>query len=111
MSFQRPCIGSNGPCPTRAALTTHRSGRCEHCRRRHYAQLYQTTRSGHNPRRWRQFRLTILARDNYLCYCCDATADEVDHIVPLALGGAEYDPANCRAACQHHNRSRGARPD
>jgi 5-methylcytosine-specific restriction endonuclease McrA len=113
MPFLKPCLGAAGaPCPTRA-LTDHRSGRCERCRRAHGRHLYATTRSGHNPRRWREFRLTILRRDDYRCYVtdCDRMADEVDHIVPLARGGAEYDEANCRAACQHHNRSRGARPD
>jgi 5-methylcytosine-specific restriction endonuclease McrA len=108
MPFNRPCIGAGAPCPTRS-LTTHRSGRCETCRRQHYAQLRATTRSGNNPRRWRAFRLTILERDNYVCYHCGGVATDADHIVPLARGGAEYDPANCRAACAHHNRSRGAR--
>jgi 5-methylcytosine-specific restriction endonuclease McrA len=110
MPFKKPCIGAGGPCPARS-LTTHSSGRCDYCRRRHYSRLYATSRSGHNDRKWREFRLTILERDNYRCYRCGNTADEVDHIVPLARGGAEYDPANCRAACAHHNRSRGARPD
>jgi HNH endonuclease len=108
MPFNRPCIGAGGPCPTHS-LTEHRSGRCQDCRRRHYSRLRQTTRSGHNDRRSRQFRLKILERDNYRCYCCGGVATDADHIVPLARGGAEYDPANCRAACAHHNRSRGAR--
>jgi 5-methylcytosine-specific restriction enzyme A len=108
MSFQRPCLGAGGPCPTKA-LTSHRSRRCDDCRRRHYSELRQTTRSGHNDRRWREFRLTILERDNYRCYRCGGEATEVDHLVHLARGGAEYDPANCRASCAHDNRSRGAR--
>lgn len=108
--MQRPCIGADGPCPTRA-LTTHRSGRCETCRRRHYRQLRQTTRSGHNDRRWREFRLQILRRDNYVCYHCGGAADEVDHLVPVSVDPTrEYDPTNCVASCAHHNRSRGARP-
>jgi 5-methylcytosine-specific restriction endonuclease McrA len=52
-------------------------------------------------------------RDNYRCYVdgCDRKATDADHIVPVSRGGAEYDPDNCRAACEHHNRSRGARPN
>jgi 5-methylcytosine-specific restriction endonuclease McrA len=33
----------------------------------------------------------------------------VDHIIPLAHGGARLDPANLRAACSHCNASLGAR--
>jgi 5-methylcytosine-specific restriction endonuclease McrA len=63
-----------------------------------------------NTRRWRTFRLGILSRDNYLCQirdrrCLDA-ATEVDHIQPIAFGGAEFDPANCRAACKPCNLDR-----
>lgn len=30
---------------------------------------------------------------------CTGTADTADHIVAVAFGGAEYDPANGQAAC------------
>jgi 5-methylcytosine-specific restriction endonuclease McrA len=109
--MQRPCIGAGAPCPTRA-LTTHRSGRCPECARRHYSRLYATSRSGHNDRRWRQFRLTILQRDNYVCFHCGGAAVEVDHLVPVSVDPTrEYDPTNCVASCAHDNRSRGARLD
>ena len=62
MPFNRPCIGAaDMPCPTRS-LTKDRSGRCETCRRRHWSQLRQTTRSGHNDRRWREFGWRAVGR-------------------------------------------------
>jgi hypothetical protein len=54
MSFQRPCIGAGGPCPTRA-LTTHSSGRCETCRRAHWNARGTTTERGYDARH-RQLR-------------------------------------------------------
>lgn len=64
--------------------------------------------------RWRTFRAGILARDHYLCRInapgCTTTAPleggHVDHIVPIAMGGQKYDPANARAACATCNTSR-----
>ena len=34
------------------------------------------------------------------CQGCGAVATEVDHITPLADGGAELDPANLQSLCQ-----------
>lgn len=69
---------------------------------------------GGSDTRWRAFRATILARDHYLCTIrgqgCTTHAPlrggHVDHIQPLHLGGAKYDPSNARAACAHCNTSR-----
>jgi 5-methylcytosine-specific restriction protein A len=59
---------------------------------------------------WRRVRLTILRRDGYLCQIrgprCTGEATEVDHIVPIIVGGARLDPANLRAACQACNGDR-----
>lgn len=63
--------------------------------------------------RWRRFRLTILERDRWTCTIqgpgCTHTADQVDHIHPLAKGGSKYDPSNCRAACRNCNLGRSTR--
>lgn len=55
----------------------------------------------------------MLNRDGHVCHVpvaggrkCGAHATHVDHIVPLADGGAKWDPANCRAACAPCNLSR-----
>ena len=64
-----------------------------------------------NTRAWRRVRARVLYRDGYRCRMvegCDAHADTVDHVTPLALGGAMYDPANLRAACAAHNYGAGA---
>lgn len=56
---------------------------------------------------WRRIRLQILERDDYRCQIvaanCTTAANHVDHIVPVEQGGAPYDPANLRAACQRCN--------
>ena len=59
-------------------------------------------------RPWRRLRQKILERDLYLCQCADCAkrpaplpADEVDHIVNVAEGGSEDDPANLQA--MHHD--------
>lgn len=49
--------------------------------------------------RWRRVRRAILERDSYRCRSCGRWGGEVDHVVPLAAGGAEYDPANLQTLC------------
>lgn len=55
-------------------------------------------------------RALVLERDGHRCQIrgpeCLGVADTVDHIVPRALGGPLYDPANLRAACHVCNASR-----
>lgn len=65
-----------------------------------------STHASSNDRQWQ------LVRDGYLRdhpYCewpagCNRLADVVDHVKPLAEGGARYDPDNLMALCQdpHH---------
>ena len=61
---------------------------------------------------WRKLRLEVLERDHWLCQVrlpvCTTAATTVDHIVPLARGGARLDPENCRASCGPCNSSRSA---
>lgn len=64
-----------------------------------------------NTRRWRRVRLLVLARDGGVCRMvegCTTPATTVDHVLPLVHGGAMYDPANLRAACEAHNYGAGA---
>ena len=57
---------------------------------------------------WTTLRLRILERDNYECQMrtpvCTHKATQVDHIQPIARGGAWLDPSNLRAACASCNR-------
>jgi 5-methylcytosine-specific restriction endonuclease McrA len=59
---------------------------------------------------WRKVRRRVLLRDGGLCQIrgpgCTVKATQVDHIVPVNAGGALYDEANLRAACQFDNKSR-----
>ena len=59
---------------------------------------------------WDQFRLTMFLRDNYACAVCGmqyGRADgsgapfclRLDHVKPLALGGAAYDEDNVQTLC------------
>lgn len=68
---------------------------------------------GGSDTRWRAFRATILDRDRWLCTIkgqgCTLAAEQVDHVIPLSMGGPKYDPANCRASCAHCNVARGNR--
>lgn len=58
-------------------------------------------------------RLAALERDQWACVKCNADAEDVDHIVPLAQGGEPYALGNlqslCRA-CHHHKTQQEQRP-
>ena len=61
-------------------------------------------RTLHTGRRYRRLRRGYLARHPY-CRTCRAkritmASAEVDHIVPLADGGAFWDTANWQALCE-----------
>ena len=62
---------------------------------------------------WRRIRAEVLARDGGVCQMretgCLIKADTVDHIVPVAQGGAFYDLGNLRAACKKCNYGAGQR--
>lgn len=55
-------------------------------------------------------RLAIFARDGNRCAIgmegCTVTPTDLDHIIPLSLGGEPFDPTNLRAACSHCNSAR-----
>src|SRR5262245_12423140 len=73
-------------------------------------KLRQTRSSRIYGAHWRQLRLKILARDGGPCQIrgpgCRGVANEVDHILPTAMGGSWYEPINLRAACTTCNRKR-----
>jgi len=63
--------------------------------------------------RWKTVRLEVLARDKHKCQIagtkCTTIADQVDHIIPVAYGGAWWDHDNLRASCQNCNLGRIAK--
>ncbi len=65
---------------------------------------------------WARVRKVIFHRDGQICMKCGRRLKEddfhVDHIVPLAKGGAEWDLSNLELSCAPCNLSKGARvPD
>lgn len=55
----------------------------------------------------RDLRFSILRRDKFQCLWCGATPEQkelrVDHVVPIAAGGARTDRANLVTACSDCN--------
>ncbi len=72
-----------------------------------------SSQRGYNDPAWRRVRKLVLERDEHTCQLrgrgCTGVATTVDHIVPLAAGGARLDPANLQAACSWCNTSKGGR--
>jgi hypothetical protein len=57
---------------------------------------------------WQRTRPLVLERDGYRCHWCGQRANTVDHVKPLAHGGAAFNPANLVACCHRCNSRRGA---
>lgn len=63
-----------------------------------------------DSKKWRAFRLTILARDNYTCAYCGGDATSVDHVMPIVEHPDQaFNPENCVSACKSCNSSKGSR--
>ena len=52
-------------------------------------------------RRWQRVRRLVLARDRTCRECGKYGVLEVDHRIPLHLGGEAYDLANLQVLCRH----------
>lgn len=49
---------------------------------------------------WQDVKKLVKKRSNYCCAKCGARNElEVDHIVPLAEGGSEFDADNLQVLC------------
>lgn len=63
---------------------------------------------------WREFRQKAFERDNYTCVKCGKKDQDwnrgdhlvADHIVPIALGGEEFDLNNVQTLCLDCNRTK-----
>jgi 5-methylcytosine-specific restriction endonuclease McrA len=58
--------------------------------------------------RWKDQRLRVLKRDDYICQYCGDTATQVDHIIPRAKGGG-HELENLLACCAKCNALKGSR--
>jgi 5-methylcytosine-specific restriction protein A len=47
-----------------------------------------------------RIRRQVIKRDQGQCAWCGGAYAEVDHIVPVALGGPEHDPDNMQLLCR-----------
>jgi 5-methylcytosine-specific restriction protein A len=59
-------------------------------------------------RRWEAARAAYL-QAHPLCVVCGQQATEVDHAIPIALGGAMWDEANWQALCKPHHSAKTMR--
>ena len=62
---------------------------------------------GSKGRRWERLRRLAKDRDNWMCVMrsdgrCRGRL-EVDHVIPVADGGAEWDIANLQVLCRSHH--------
>ena len=94
----RRCIHPGCPAPPVSG------GRC-----RAHGNHRSQDRRVYNSKRWRILRRRVLF-EQPLCDC-GALAEEVDHIRPLADGGAPYDRANLKGRCKpcHSRKTRAER--
>ena len=69
--------------------------------------LRKRRRSG-STRRWRVLRQSVLARDGHRCATCGNYGNDIDHVIPKALGGLDT-LDNLRVRCARCNRPEGAR--
>ena len=57
-----------------------------------------------SSRRWERVRRLVLVRDGWQCVRCGKRgAMEVDHVMPLAKGGAAYALDNLQTLCRDHH--------
>ena len=54
---------------------------------------------------WKWVRLRQLSREPN-CRVCGEKATAVDHIIAIAQGGADLDPANLQSLCRRHHNSK-----
>ena len=80
-------------CPERAVYR----GRCAGHARERETETH-SDRAVYKTKRWRVLRRQRLYLDS-LCPC-GAIASEVDHILPISVGGAPYDLSNTRSLCK-----------
>lgn len=90
-----------------------RLGRCDEHQRKAWSGgtgRSAKERLGVSGSTWQRIRVGILARDDHTCYLgCGRAAVEVDHVIPVAEGGARTDPINLAAICLrcHKRKNRG----
>jgi 5-methylcytosine-specific restriction enzyme A len=95
----RICPGDDGHCTN---LIRH-GAYCPDCTPKVWCGPRTRSSGVTNTAAWKRLRRTVLERDGHQCQvrgpACTGHATQVDHIINVANGGAELDPANCQAIC------------
>ena len=64
---------------------------------------------------WKRVRQVVYVRDGGICMKCGRKVNRhsfhVDHIVPLAAGGSEWDLSNLEVSCPECNLQKGSQED
>jgi 5-methylcytosine-specific restriction endonuclease McrA len=81
--------------------------RCDECTTEHERRRGSSVARGYDHE-YRKVRAEVLERDGWMCHWCGEPANTVDHVVPLAQGGARLDEDNLVAACRSCNSGRAA---
>lgn len=98
---------------TVCGVTTSRGSRCA----QHPAKVRGGDRALYLSREWKALSARVLARHRgqygnwcpgYQCDAHPASDLTVDHIMPIATGGAPLDPSNLAVLCRSCNASKGA---
>lgn len=102
------------PCAARAASASIYCGQHKaehtHAKDREYKAASPERRALYNSKAWRIVRVMVLARDPICRICGQQPSTDVDHVTPLADGGAPLDMANLQGAC-HEDHSRKTREE
>ena len=72
-------------------------------------KIYYRTSKPDMPIYWNEFRRLILKRDKYTCVMCGDPGNDVHHILPIYLGGRQFDPDNCETLCGRHHKFKHAK--
>jgi 5-methylcytosine-specific restriction endonuclease McrA len=65
-------------------------------------------KSNMGSRQWREQRMRVLQRDQFICYWCGGKATHADHLITRKDGGGD-ELENLVAACARCNQKRGAK--
>ena len=65
--------------------------------------MTEKQRQHYGTGQWKKLRISVLARDGYICAYCGQEATTVDHVIAISKGGAVYDMENLVACCSRCN--------
>ena len=99
-----PCLDCGIP------TARSRCDRCEEVRLTSTPDRRPTAHKRGYDYAWKVMRLHIIQRDGAVCVACQKFLTDgditIDHIVPLASGGARLDPINLQVMCRKCNSSK-----